>query len=1001
MGKSMNSIFSFLMIVFSCLALHTPSTFSSNNQTDLLSLLAMKKAIDVDPNGALNSWNRTTNFCRWNGITCGRRHPDRVVAINLGSEGLIGSLSPHIGNLSFLRIISLGNNSFNGRIPQEIGLLRRLAYIEFSNNSFLGSIPKNMSQCKSLVYLNLINNNLSGNIPPEIGLLYNLQSLYLGKNTFSGHIPQTIGNLTSLGAISLRLCGLIGEIPESFSRFRRLSFLQLAQNNLTGTILPGLFNISSIVFFGVDINRLQGSIPSNVGLTLPNMRGLHLGENQFSGHIPISLSNASSLVELLLADNHFSGPMPRFGELSNLRYLFVAGNIIEDDISFVSSLTNCTNIQGIDVGDNPFVIGSITNSIANFSSHLEKLGIYLTQIVGKIPSEIGSLVGLKHLRLSNNNLEGPIPLSIGRLFNLQILELEGNRLGSHIPPVFGNLTLLYSLSLERNNFSGTIPKSLANCTSMQMLDLSINNFYGPIPQEILISTVCILLDLSHNALTLTNSIPLEFGSLRNLEELDLSNNKLSGLIPRSLGTCVSLEGVYLNDNLFEGQIPNELSSLMGLTDLDLSRNNLSGSIPSFLGDLDLQNLNLSFNSFQGRVPTTGVFKNTSTISLEGNKELCGGILALDLPPCTSSSVSSKKKNLSTPLSIGIPIAGVAAILCFVLFIYKRRTPHKNMPCVPSFTGIPFLRLSYADLLKATSGFAETNLVGFGRFGSVYRGILEDGPTIIAVKVLNLVVKGASKSFMAECNALRNIRHRNLVKILSVCESIDFQENDFKALVYEFKAKGSLDKWLYYINSEQEEGEVRNLDVIERLRIAIDVAHALEYLHCGTDSIIIHGDLKPSNILLDEDMTACVGDFGLSKITSSIPESSSTIGIRGTFGYVPPEYGMSNSVSTKGDVYSYGILVLEMFTNRRPTDDSLSENGNLHNFVSAALPNRVMEIVDPFIRMGPHMIDNSKLEDCMCSIVRIGVSCSKELPRERMSMSDVVRELHRIQKELSS
>ncbi|EYU37531.1 hypothetical protein MIMGU_mgv1a022754mg [Erythranthe guttata] len=721
-------------IIFSCLALHTPSTFSSNNQTDFLSLLAMKKSIDVDPNGALNSWNRTTNFCRWNGITCGRMHPDRVVAINLGSEGLIGSLSPHI----------------------EIGLLRRLEYIEFSNNSFFGSIPKNMSQCKSLVYVNLINNDLSGNIPLEISLLYNLQSLYLGKNTFSGHIPQTIGNLTSLGAISLRLCGLIGEIPKSFSRFRRPSFLQLAQNNLTGTIPP----------------------------------------------------------------------------------------------------------------------------------------------VGKIHSEIGSLVGLKHLRLSNNNLEGPIPLSIGRIFNLQILELGGNRLTSRIPPVFGNLTLLYSLSLERNNFSGTIPTSLANCTKMQMLDLSINNFDGPIPQEILISTVCNFLDLSHNALT--NSIPLEFGSLRNLEELDLSNNKLSGLIPRSLGTCVSLEGLYLHDNLFEGEIPKELSSLMGLTDLDLSLNNLSGSIPSFLG-----NLNLSFNSFQGRVPTTGVFKNTSAISLEGNIELCGGILELDLPPCTSTSVASKKKNLSTPLKIGIPVAGVAAILCFVVFIYKRRTPDKNMPYVPSFTGIRFLSLSYADLLKGTSGFAETNLV------------------------------------------------------VSVCESIDFRGNDFKALVYEFKAKGSLDKWLCCINSEQE-GEFRNLDLIERLGIAIDVAHAREYLHCGIDSIIIHGDLKPSNILLDEDMTACVGDFGLSKITSSIPESSSssTIGIRGTFGYVPPEYGMSNSVSTKGDVYSYGILVLEMFTNRRPspTDDSLSENGNLQNFVSAALPNRVMEIVDPLIRMGPHMIE---------------------------------------------
>ncbi|XP_012845862.1 PREDICTED: probable LRR receptor-like serine/threonine-protein kinase At3g47570 [Erythranthe guttata] len=376
-------------------------------------------------------------------------------------------------------------------------------------------------------------------------------------------------------------------------------------------------------------------------------------------------------------------------------------------------------------------------------------------------------------------------------------------------------------------------------------------------------------------------------------------------IPISLSNASSLVELLLADNHFSGPMP-RFGELSNLRYLFVAGNIIEDDIVLFRRSRIARVYKLSRT-------TTGVLKNTSAISLEGNKELCGGILELDLPPCTSS----KKKNLSTHLKIGIPVvAGVAAILCFVVFIYKRRTPDKNMPYVPSFTGIPFLSLSYADLLKATSGFAETNL-----------------------------------------------------------------------------AKGSLDKWLYCINSEQEEGEFRNLDLIERLGIAINVAHALEYLHCGIDSIITHGDLKPSNILLDEDMTACVGDFELSKITSSIPESSSTIGIR--------EYGMSNSVSTKGDVYSYRILVLEMFTNRRPTDDSLSENGNLHNFVSTALPNRLMEIVDPLIRMGPHVIDNGKLEDCMCSIMRIGVSCSTELPRERMLMSDVVRELHRIQKELCS
>ncbi|EYU33549.1 hypothetical protein MIMGU_mgv1a024751mg, partial [Erythranthe guttata] len=776
-----------------------------------------------------------------------------VVAIKLYSRGLMGSLSPHIGNLSFLRIINLNNNSFRGRIPEEIGLLRRLMYIEFSNNSFLGTIPKNISQCRNLVYLNLIDNNFSGTIPPELQLLKKLRDLGIGKNKLlSGPIPQSIGNLTSLTQLALRSCSLSGEIPESLAQLRSLGILDL--------------------------------------------------------------------------------------------------------------------------------------------------GIYSTQVVGKIPSGIGNLVGLSLVQLYNNKLEGPIPLSMGTLSNLYVLDLGDNGFTGDIPTNFGNLSLLTNLYLQGNNFSGHIPKSIGNCSNLLELYLSRNNLIGSIPQEILIPVLSISLDLSYNALM--GSIPIEVGSLKNLAILDLSNNRLSGLIPNSLRTCISLEQLDLEGNLFEGQLPEGLSSLMGLTNLDLSRNNLSGTIPSSFGMLRLQQLNLSFNRLQGQ----------TAISLQGNKQLCGGILELNLPPCPSSSSSSpisSRKNLSTPLKIVIPIAGVAAILCLVVFLYKIRASKKSPSSPPSFAGVTFLRLSYSDLLKATGGFAEANLVGFGRFGHVYKGILDDGVTVIAVKVLNLVTKGASKSFSAECNALRGIRHRNLLKILSVCESIDFQENDFKALVYEFKANGSLDKWLYY-NGEREEGSdarLRNLDITERLNIAIDVAQALEYLHCGTESIIVHGDLKPSNILLGEDMSACVGDFGLSKILSSVvppheSSSISTIGIKGTIGYVPPEYGMINSISTKGDVYSYGILVLEMFTNRRPTDDSFIDHVNLHNFVRAAFPNRVMEIVDPLIRIGPQQND-TEFEGCVCSIISIGLRCSKEISGERMSITNVVRELHKIRNKLSS
>ncbi|EYU30318.1 hypothetical protein MIMGU_mgv11b015578mg [Erythranthe guttata] len=774
-------------------------TSSNSNQTDLLSLLALKEALNVDPNGALISWNRTTNFCTK---------------------------------------INLGNNIFNSRIPQEIGLLRRLEYIEFSNNLFTGRIvPANISLWRNLAWVR----------------------------------TKFWRNLTSLRTLYLRSRGFEGEIPQSLSQLEGLSYINLGDNNLIGTIPLGMFNISTIEQFKVDFNDIHGTIPSTIGLTLPNLKLLVLGKNQFSGRVPISLSNVSSLELLVLSVNNFNGIMPRFGGLSKLDSLYAAETLIEDDISFISSLTNCTSLRVLDLGDNPLITGSIPETIANMSTLFDRLRIYGTQIVGRIPAGIGNLIRLTRLQLSYNNIEGPIPLSIGRLFNLRVLNLEDNRITSDAPSAFGNLTFLYSLSLQINNFSGIIPTSLVNCTTMRELDLSRNNFIGPIPREILIPTSYVFWNLSYNELT--GSIPVEVGSLTKVEVLDFSNNRLSGLVPNSLGMCNSLEWLHLEGNLFEGQIPQGLGSLRGLTNLDLSRNNLSRTIPIFLSELHLQKLNLSFNILQGKVPITGVFKNKTAISLEGNKNLCGVIFELNFPPCSSSSISSKN-NLSTPIKVVIPIVGVAAILCLIIILYKRRTINTN-------------------LLHATNGFSEYNILGRGRFGSVYKGIIDNGHTFLAVKILNLFVKGATKSFMAECNALSGIRHKNVVKMLSVCESVDFQGNDFKALIYEFKANGSLDKWLCY-NREQEKGQsetqLRYLDIKQRLNIAIDIARAVEYLHCGTNSTIVHGDLKPSNILLDQDMTACVGDFGLAKIISSIlspQESSGTIGIRGTIGYVPP------------------------------------------------------------------------------------------------------------------
>lgn len=266
----------------------------------------------------------------------------------------------------------------------------------------------------------------------------------------------------------------------------------------------------------------------------------------------------------------------------------------------------------------------------------------------------------------------------------------------------------------------------------------------------------------------------------------------------------------------------------------------------------------------------GVFQNRTAVSVDGNNELCGGIGDLKLPPC--SSQNTKKKYVPTVLKVLIPMVA-ALVICFTLSVYfclfvcrRRRRSRDTISSMPPFEG-QFLRLSYADLLKATNGFSEANLLGAGRHGSVYKGILDDGQTLVAVKVLSLHVKGASKSFISECNTLRVVSHRNLLKLLSICQSTDFQGSDFQALVYKYMSTGSLEKCLHQ-NRQQLGGQdekTSNLTMIQSLNIAIDIASVLEYLHCGTDSSIVHGDLKPSNILLDDDMTAHVGDFGLAKV----------------------------------------------------------------------------------------------------------------------------------------
>ncbi|KAJ9145897.1 hypothetical protein P3X46_028225 [Hevea brasiliensis] len=978
-----------------------PST-CLQNVTDRLALLSFKQAIERDPFQALSSWNDSLHYCDWQGVSCSRRHPGRVIALTLASEGLVGSLSPHIGNLSFLRVLNFQNNTFYGEIPQEIGRLQRVRYLKLANNSFGGNIPANLSRCSNLVYLDLIDNKLIGSIPAELGSLPKLGALGLAANNLTGSIPPSIGNLSSLYQISLRTNSLQGQIPEELSRLGKLIDVLLSENNLTGEIPPGLYNISSIEIFSMFLNQLHGRIPSDIGLTLPNLSSFALAYNKFTGSIPVTLSNASALQKIVLLSNHFTGSIPKnLGMLPNLHDVILAVNQLQDDLSFIDSLTNCSSLQQINVARN-FLNGSIPKSITNLSKNIWILGLSENQLQGTIPLGLENLGNLRFLQLGWNFLSGPILTDFGKFQRLQYLTLSYNNFGGTIPSSLANLTFLSVLYMRFNNFHGTIPPSLGSLSGLIELDLRDNSLNGSIPPEVIgLSSLSFALVLSHNQLT--GPVPSEVGLLQNILLLDLSDNRLSGTIPSSIGKCLNLEGLYLGGNLFEGEIPQAYSSLQGLRELDISRNNLSGKIPDSIAALDgLNLLNLSFNRLEGEVPKYGIFLNSSAVSLLGNNYLCGGIADLKLPPCPFPK--SNKEKLSSALKVSISAVGAALFILLLggslIFWHRKRMSRRKGISVPSFN-LPFLRISYAELFKATDGFSTSNIIGTGSYSSVYKGILEPTGTEIAAKVLNLHRRGASQSFMSECRALRTIRHRNLMKLLSACSSIDFQGNDFRSLIYEFMPNGNLDKWLHPGNTGEGGQQIvpGNLKLMQRLDIAIDIASAIEYLHNGCPSTIIHGDLKPSNVLLDNEMTARVGDFGLAKIVAAVScgadqyPSSTSLAIKGTIGYVAPEYGMGDMVSIEGDVYSYGILLLEMFTGKKPTDDFFKDGLNLHVFVERSLPCNVKEVVDPSIDLSNDGREN--LLNCLVLAMRIGVACSMELPTERMKIIDVIRELQNI------
>nr|AGT17283.1 kinase [Saccharum hybrid cultivar R570] len=506
-------------------------------------------------------------------------------------------------------------------------------------------------------------------------------------------------------------------------------------------------------------------------------------------------------------------------------------------------------------------------------------------LTGFLSPAVGNLSSLRVLNLTTNRLSGAIPASLGRLRHLRALNLSLNGFSGELPANLTSCTRLAVLGLQSNQLHGRIPSDLGKLTRLETLILWQNRLTGAIPATLGNMSSLGFLSLAFNQLE--GTIPPGLGGIAGLHKLDLafaslnnlvlSGNQLSGEIPDSIGDCAVLQGLWLDHNSFEGSIPQSLNKIKGLSTLNLSLNKLYGAIPDAIGGIhNLGQLNLAYNNLSGTIPTT-------------------------------------------------------FIIAIVQFI-KKKSRGNHGPILSPVIEEQYERVSYHALANGTNGFSEANLLGKGSFGAVYKCTFADDETIAAVKVFNLQQPGSTRTFVAECEALRRVRHRCLVKIITCCSSINHQGQEFKALIFEFMSNGSLNDWLH---PKSDLLTPRNtLSLEQRLNIATNIMDALDYLHYHCEPPIAHCDLKPSNILLAEDMSARVGDFGISQIlpesaSKILQNSNSTIGIRGSIGYVAPEYGEGSAVSTTGDVYSLGILLLEMFTGRSPTDDMFGDMLDLH------------------------------------------------------------------------
>lgn len=812
--------------------------------------------------------------------------------------------------------------------------------------------------------IQLLNMNLSGTLAPELGQLSQLQILDFMWNNMTGGIPKEIGYISPLRLLLLNGNKLTGSLPDELGYLSRLNRLQLDENEITGQVPKSFANLSTV-------------------------RHIHLNNNSLTGEIPPELSTISTLLHLLLDNNNLSGSLPsEFSSLPELRILQLDNN----------------NFNGSD----------IPPSYANFST-LVKLSLRNCSLRGSIP-DLSSIRSLKYLDLSLNHLTGSIP-SNKLPDNMTTIDLSDNNLDGSIPSSFSDLHVLQKLSLENNFLNGSIPASIwqkmpFSTNATLFIDLR-NNLLSNITGD-LNPPLNVTLRLGGNPICRSTNIVNIGGFCGSGSGEDMLSNYTSSpvdcpkqscpifyeYVPKSPLLCFCAAPLWIGYRLkspsFSFFPPYAQAFGIYLTS-SLDLDTYQGSIESYsfegrrlrmylklypkvsnhsnsFDQSEVQRIRGIFTSW--RFPGTNFF---------GPYELLNFTL---LGPYSNMNFENANPGISkgilAAIILGAIVSAVATTAICTILIAKRRTRYQRLLSKNRLSAKISMRIdnvktfSFKEVALATENFDISCKVGQGGYGQVYKGTLSNKTTVAIKRAEEGSLQG-EKEFLNEIKLLSRLHHRNLVSLVGYCD-----EEGEQMLVYEYMPNGTLRDWL----SAKAKG---SLNFCTRLRIALGSAKGILYLHTEADPPVFHRDIKASNILLDSKLSAKVADFGLSRLApaleeeGSVPQYVSTI-VRGTPGYLDPEYLLTHQLTDKSDVYSLGVVFLELLTGMHP----ISHGKNIVREVNLAHKSgTVSDIIDS--RMGVYP------SDCAEKFATLALNCCNDKPEKRPSMLEVVRELELILK----